>query len=63
MATLEDAAEALVVKLRGLDSEMEESEDKLEDLRSANNDDWRNTRDDIKESIDDLDRRLDEALN
>src|SRR5574341_2129770 len=33
MATLEDAAEQLVVKLRGLDSEIEESEDKLEDLR------------------------------
>ena len=33
MATLEDAAEALVVKLRGLDSEIEESEGKLEDLR------------------------------
>lgn len=33
MATFEDAADALVVKLRGLDSEIEESEDKLEDLR------------------------------
>jgi len=33
MATLEDAAEQLVVKLRGLDTEIEESEDKLEDLR------------------------------
>jgi ElaB/YqjD/DUF883 family membrane-anchored ribosome-binding protein len=33
MATLEDAAEALVIKLRGLDSEIEESEGKLEDLR------------------------------
>jgi ElaB/YqjD/DUF883 family membrane-anchored ribosome-binding protein len=33
MATLEDAAEALVVKLRGLDSEIEESEGRLEDLR------------------------------
>lgn len=33
MATLEDAAEALVVKLRGLDSEIAESEDKLDDLR------------------------------
>lgn len=33
MATLEDAAEELVVKLRGLDSEIEESERKLEELR------------------------------
>lgn len=33
MATLEDAAEDLVVKLRGLDSEMAESEQKLGDLR------------------------------
>jgi ElaB/YqjD/DUF883 family membrane-anchored ribosome-binding protein len=33
MATLEDAAEALVVKLRGLDSEIEESEEKLQSLR------------------------------
>ena len=33
MATLEDAAEELVVRLRGLDSEIEESEGKLEDLR------------------------------
>ncbi len=33
MATLEDAAEELVVKLRGLDSEIEESEQKLDDLR------------------------------
>lgn len=33
MATFEDAAEDLVVKLRGLDSEIEESEQKLEDLR------------------------------
>lgn len=33
MATLEDAAEALLVKLRGLDSEIEESESRLEDLR------------------------------
>jgi hypothetical protein len=32
MATLEDAAEELVVKLRGLDSEIEESERQLEDL-------------------------------
>ena len=32
MATLEDAAEDLVVKLRGLDAEIEESERKLEDL-------------------------------
>jgi ElaB/YqjD/DUF883 family membrane-anchored ribosome-binding protein len=32
MATLEDAAEELVVRLRGLDSEIEESESKLEDL-------------------------------
>jgi uncharacterized coiled-coil DUF342 family protein len=33
MATLEDAADDLVVKLRGLDSEIEESGQKLEDLR------------------------------
>ncbi len=33
MATLEDAAEELVVKLRGLDSEIEESSHKLEELR------------------------------
>lgn len=33
MTTLEDAAEALVVKLRGLDSEIEESESGIEDLR------------------------------
>ena len=33
MATLEDAAEALVVKLRGLDSEIEESEKQLDDLK------------------------------
>jgi hypothetical protein len=33
MATLEDAAEELVVKLRGLDSEIEESEQKMADLR------------------------------
>jgi predicted nucleic acid-binding Zn-ribbon protein len=33
MATFEDAAEDLVVKLRGLDSEIEESEHALEDLR------------------------------
>ncbi|HET9316561.1 MAG TPA: hypothetical protein VFQ51_13290 [Vicinamibacteria bacterium] len=33
MATLEDAAEELVVKLRGLDTEIEESEQKMADLR------------------------------
>ena len=33
MATLEDAAEALVVKLRGLDSEIEDSEHRLQELR------------------------------
>ena len=33
MATLEEAAEALVVKLRGLDSEIEESQSALTDLR------------------------------
>lgn len=33
MATLEDAAEDLVVKLRGLDTEIEESERKLGDLK------------------------------
>jgi len=33
MATLEEAAEELVVKLRGLDSEIDESEDRLEELR------------------------------
>ena len=33
MATLEDAAEELVVRLRGLDSEIEESAGKLEELR------------------------------
>jgi DNA anti-recombination protein RmuC len=33
VATLEDAAEELVLKLRGLDSEIEESEEKLEHLR------------------------------
>lgn len=33
MATLEDAAEELVVKLRGLDSEIEESDDTLDALR------------------------------
>jgi DNA repair exonuclease SbcCD ATPase subunit len=33
VATLEDAAEELVVKLRGLDSEIEESEHRLEELR------------------------------
>jgi len=33
VATLEDAAEELVTKLRGLDSEIEESEHQLEDLR------------------------------
>lgn len=33
MATLEDAAEQLVVKLRGLDSEIEESDHTLENLR------------------------------
>mgnify|MGYP001591209906 CR=1 FL=1 len=33
MATLDDAAEALVVKLRGLDSEIEESEHRLDELR------------------------------
>lgn len=32
MATLEDAAEELVIKLRGLDSEIEESEHKLQEL-------------------------------
>jgi len=32
MATFEDAAEELVLKLRGLDSEIEESEQKLDDL-------------------------------
>ena len=32
MATLEDAAEALVVKLRGLDAEIDESAGRLEDL-------------------------------
>jgi ElaB/YqjD/DUF883 family membrane-anchored ribosome-binding protein len=35
MATLEDAAQDLVVKLRGLDSEIEESGDKLDDLREC----------------------------
>lgn len=34
MTTLEDAAEALVVKLRALDSEIEESERTIEDLRT-----------------------------
>lgn len=33
MATLEDAAEELVVRLKGLDSEIEESEHALQDLR------------------------------
>jgi DNA anti-recombination protein RmuC len=33
VATLEDAAEELVVKLRGLDAEIEESDQKLEQLR------------------------------
>lgn len=33
MATLEDAAEDLVVKLKALDAEIEESDQKLEDLR------------------------------
>lgn len=33
MATLEDAAEELVVKLRALDAEIEESDQRLEDLR------------------------------
>jgi len=33
VATLDDAAEALVVKLRGLDSEIEESEHRLDELR------------------------------
>ena len=33
MATLEDAAEELVVKLKALDAEIEESDHKLEDLR------------------------------
>src|SRR5262245_54892850 len=33
VATFEDAAEELVVKLRGLDAEIEESEHKLEELR------------------------------
>lgn len=33
MATLEDAAEQLVVKLKGLDSEIEESQHSLEELR------------------------------
>jgi len=34
VATLDDAAEALVVKLRGLDSEIEESEHQLQDCRT-----------------------------
>jgi len=33
VATLDDAAEALVIKLRGLDSEIEESEHRLQELR------------------------------
>ena len=33
MATLEDAAEELVVKLRGLEAEIAESDQKLETLR------------------------------
>ena len=33
MTTFEDAAEELMVKLRGLDSEIDESEHTLEELR------------------------------
>lgn len=35
MATLEDAAEELVIKLKGLDAEIEESEEKFEGLKTA----------------------------
>lgn len=76
MATLEDAAEDLVVKLRGLDSEIEESDQKLEALRerveTATREveqDWTDLReavtsflDKVREEGEQLDRQAQETL-
>ncbi|HET9317708.1 MAG TPA: hypothetical protein VFQ51_19095, partial [Vicinamibacteria bacterium] len=76
MATLEEAAEDLVIKLRGLESEIAESDQKLETLRDRMEaakreleEDWtdlaqavQSLLDKVREEGEQLDRRADETL-